>query len=128
MAFRSWVHLRIESRSVQGVDGDMSGIGVDVTLPEKRCDDPDCPFHGSISVRGRALEGTVVGESEKTVTVRRDYLHFSPKYLRYERRRSSISAHNPPCISTKTGDRVRIMECRPLAKTIRFVVIESLGG
>jgi small subunit ribosomal protein S17 len=106
----------------------MSGIGVDVTLPEKKCDDPDCPFHGSISVRGRALEGTVVGESEKTVTVRRDYLHFSSKYLRYERRRSSIPAHNPPCILTEIGDRVRIMECRPLAKTIRFVVIERLGG
>jgi small subunit ribosomal protein S17 len=106
----------------------MSGIGIDVTLPEKGCDDPDCPFHGSLSVRGRVLEGTVVGESEKTVTVRRDYLHFFPKYSRYERRRSSIPAHNPPCISVQLGDRVRIMECRPLAKTIRFVVVERLGG
>jgi len=106
----------------------MSGIGMDVSPPEKSCDDPNCPFHGTLSVRGRLLEGIVVGESERTVTVRRDYLHFSQKYLRYERRRRSISAHNPPCIVVEPGDKVKIMECRPLAKTVSFVVIEKLRG
>jgi small subunit ribosomal protein S17 len=106
----------------------MPGLGVDVSLPEKSCTDPYCPFHGTLSVRGRMLEGVVVGESERTVTVRRDYFHFSPKYSRYERRRRSISAHKPPCIVARLGDKVRIMECRPLAKTVSFVVIEKLRG
>ncbi len=37
-----------------------------------------------------------------------------------------MHAHNPPCIDAKVGDRVRIGECRPLAKTVSFVVIEKL--
>jgi small subunit ribosomal protein S17 len=110
----------------------MSGIGVGAKLPEESCDDPKCPFHGTLAVRGRILQGTViggsVGGSGRTVTIRRDYLHFSRKYLRYERRRSSIAAHNPPCILAKMGDKVKVMECRPLSKTVSFVVIEKLGG
>jgi len=124
--FEYWVNPRIESRDLSEMFGDMSDIGVDVSPPSKSCDDPNCPFHGTLSTRGRALEGTVVGASERTVTVRRDYLHYYPKYMRYARRRSSISAHNPDCISADIGDRVRIMECRPLAKTVSFVVIEKL--
>ncbi|HEX54578.1 MAG TPA: 30S ribosomal protein S17, partial [Candidatus Altiarchaeales archaeon] len=31
-----------------------------------------------------------------------------------------------PCINARTGDRVRIMECRKLSKTVNFVVIEKL--
>lgn len=106
----------------------MSGIGINVKLPEESCDDPKCPFHGTLAVRGRILQGTVIGGSGRTVTIRRDYLHFSRKYLRYERRRSSIAAHNPPCILAKMGDKVKVMECRPLSKTVSFVVIEKTGG
>jgi len=106
----------------------MSGIGINVKLPEESCDDAKCPFHGTLAVRGRILQGTVIGGSGRTVTIRRDYLHFSRKYLRYERRRSSIAAHNPPCILAKMGDKVKVMECRPLSKTVSFVVIEKTGG
>ena len=120
--------LRIGSKGAKGLNSELSGIGIDVSPPENSCDDPDCPFHGTLSVRGRLLEGIVVGDSDRTVTVRRDYLHFSQKYLRYERRRRSIPAHNPPCIVAKIGDKVRIMECRPVSKTVSFVVIEKLRG
>ena len=103
-------------------------IGYDVKPPEKECNDPNCPFHGTLPVRGKILEGNVVSSKmHKTVIVERNYLHFIPKYERYERRRSRIAAHNPPCIDTKKGDKVKIAECRPLGKTKHFVVIEKMS-
>jgi small subunit ribosomal protein S17 len=95
--------------------------------PKKTCNDINCPFHGTLSLRGHALEGIVVSaKMEKTIIVRRDYLNYVPKYKRYERRRSNVAAHNPPCLEIKSGDRVRLAECRPISKTVSFVVIEKL--
>jgi small subunit ribosomal protein S17 len=62
---------------------------------------------------------------DKTVIVRHDYLKYVPKFMRYERRRSRIPSHNPPCIDAKEGDRVVIAECRPISKTVSFVVVEK---
>jgi small subunit ribosomal protein S17 len=94
--------------------------------PKKSCDDKNCPFHGELSVRGRVLEGSVVSaKMDKTVVVRRDYLHYVPKYKRYERRHGHVPAHSPPCLEVKEGDRVKIAECRPLSKTVSFVVVEK---
>ncbi len=96
--------------------------------PQRACSDRDCPFHGMLSIRGRALEGIVVSDKmDKTVIVRRDFIKYVSKFKRYERRRSHISAHNPPCINVKENDRVRIAECRPISKTVSFVVVQKLG-
>lgn len=98
-------------------------------MTNQKCDDPKCPFHGQLSVRGRVLEGIVVSDRMmKTITVQIERFHFIPKYERYERRTSKIHAHNPPCINAKVGDKVKIMECRRLSKTKSFVVVEKLGG
>jgi small subunit ribosomal protein S17 len=95
--------------------------------PKKTCDDRNCPFHGDLPVRGRVFEGSVVSaKMDKTVVVKRDYLQYVPKFIRYERRHSRISSHNPPCIDAEEGDRVLIAECRPLSKTVSFVVVEKL--
>jgi len=95
--------------------------------PRKTCNDRNCPFHGTLSIRGHALEGIVVSaKMDKTVIVRRDYLNYVPKFKRYERRHSHIPAHNPPCINVKTDDRVKVAECRPISKTVSFVVVEKL--
>ena len=48
-----------------------------------------------------------------------------PKYQRYEKRRSKVHAHNPPCITAKVGDIVTIAECRRLSKTKSYVVIKA---
>ena len=102
-------------------------MAVSLKKPKKTCDDKNCPFHGQLSIRGRTLEGVIVSaKMDKTVIVRRDYLYYVPKFKRYERRHSHIPAHNPPCINAKEGDRVRIAECRPISKTVSFVVIEKL--
>ncbi|MBS7287689.1 MAG: 30S ribosomal protein S17 [Candidatus Freyarchaeota archaeon] len=103
-------------------------IGVDVRPPRQSCDDPYCPFHGGLPVRGMMFEGKVVRDKmQRTVTVEQEYLKYNSKYKRYERRRSKIHAHNPPCIDARLGDKVKIMECRPLSKTVSFVVIEKIG-
>ena len=95
--------------------------------PKKECDDRNCPFHGDLSIRGRVLEGVVVSaKMDKAVIVKRDYLHYVPKFKRCERRHSHIACHNPPCINAKEGNHVRIAECRPISKTVSFVVAEKL--
>jgi small subunit ribosomal protein S17 len=97
--------------------------------PKKTCEDKNCPFHGELSVRGRVLDGVVISaKMDKTAVIRRDYLHYVPKFKRYERRHSHIAAHNPPCVNVQEGDWVKIAECRPLSKTVSFVVVEKLKG
>lgn len=94
--------------------------------PKRSCNDKNCPFHGELSVRERVLEGDVISaKMDNTVIVRRDFLHYVPKYRRYERRHGHIPAHSPPCLEVKEGDRVKIAECRPISKTVSFVVIEK---
>jgi len=102
-------------------------IGIDVTPPDNECTDHNCPFHGKLGVRGQIFEGTVLSSKmEKTVVIGREYLKMIKKYERYEKRRSTLHAHNPTCIDAKEGDAVKIMECRPLSKTKNFVVIERV--
>ena len=101
-------------------------IGLDVEKPKAACKDQHCPFHGSIRVRGTVLGGTVVStKMQSTVLVQREYMRYIPKFERYEKRTSSYLAHNPPCFQTKMGDKVSIMECRPLSKKVSYVVIEN---
>jgi small subunit ribosomal protein S17 len=104
----------------------MSSAGLEVAIPKKECQDERCPFHGSLKVRGRLLSGKVVSTAGKGfVVVQMEYLHKISKYNRSERRRSRISARVPPCLEVVDGDVVTIGECRPLSKTISFVVVES---
>jgi small subunit ribosomal protein S17 len=104
-------------------------IGLNVTEPEEACSDQYCPFHGSLSVRGQTLEGTVASTAmEKTVVVEREYDVRVPKYDRYMKRRSRVPAHAPPCLGLEEGDTVRIAETRPLSKTKSHVVVERVGG
>jgi small subunit ribosomal protein S17 len=104
----------------------MSAAGLEVVAPKKKCEDDRCPFHGSLKVRGKLLSGTVVSTAGKSfVVVEMQYLRMVKKYIRGERRRSRLSAHAPPCLDVKEGDSVTIGECRPLSKTISFVVVES---
>ncbi|MHA2314549.1 MAG: 30S ribosomal protein S17 [Candidatus Hermodarchaeia archaeon] len=102
-------------------------IGLKVNPPEQECQDSNCPFHGTLPVRGRIMKGIVASTKMKgTVTVRRDYLRYIKKYRRYSRNHSMTAAHHPPCIPCEVGDTVRIAECRPLSKTVSYVVVECL--
>jgi small subunit ribosomal protein S17 len=106
----------------------MSSAGLTVSPPKRSCDDPRCPFHGHLKVRGKILTGRVVSLSDKqTVVLQREYLQKLTKFSRYERRRSKLHAHLPPCIEAKEGDTASVAECRPIAKTISFVVVQTRG-
>ncbi|HEX8162216.1 MAG TPA: 30S ribosomal protein S17 [Pyrinomonadaceae bacterium] len=59
---------------------------------------------------------------EKTVVVRVDRLIKHPRYRRYVRRTSKFMAHND--LEATTGDKVRIVETRPLSARKRWRVVE----
>ncbi len=102
-------------------------IGINVQTPKESCTDKNCPFHGTLPVRGQILTGIVVSDKmDGTINVQRNYSHYVPKYERYEKRTSRYRAHCPPCITVHSGDKVRIAECRPLSKTVSFVAIEKI--
>lgn len=108
------------------VKNEAKDIGVDVEVPDGPCEDRYCPFHGTLSTRGQIINGQIESiKMDGSVIVKKDYRHYVPKFERYEKRRSHYPAHLPPCIEAEEGDRVKIMETRPLSKSISFVVIES---
>lgn len=101
-------------------------IGIDVIPPTAECNDINCPFHGSLSVRGQVVDGVVATvRMNKTVIVERNYLRYDRKYERYEKRSARYACHASPCMGLKVGDRVTIAECRPISKTVAFVVVEK---
>ena len=104
-------------------------IGIDVAAPPRTCDDAKCPFHGELRVRGAMIVGRVISSKmQRTVVVSKERELFVQKYERLEKRTSKYRAHLPPCMDAKDGDEVKIMECRPLAKSVAYVVIENMGG
>ncbi|KAF8328119.1 putative RPS11B-ribosomal protein S11B [Cantharellus anzutake] len=87
--------------------------------------DKKCPFTGNVSIRGRILTGRVVStKMQRTIVIRREYMHYIPKYKRYEKRHTNISVHCSPCFRVEVGDLVTVGQCRPLSKTVRFNVLE----
>ncbi|HMH45118.1 MAG TPA: 30S ribosomal protein S17 [Pyrinomonadaceae bacterium] len=75
--------------------------------------------------RGNRVQkvGTVSSDKmQKTVVVRVDRLVLHPKYRRYVRRTSKFMAHDD--LGSTTGDRVRIVETRPLSANKRWRVVE----
>lgn len=102
-------------------------IGIQGMKPPKEiCTDKNCPFHGKLGVRGRIITGTVVSDKmDKSIKIIWERIVKIPKYERYDKRKSGVIAHNPPCINAKKGDIVHVMECRPLSKTKKFVVIQK---
>ena len=104
---------------------DARNIGLEIDPPARECEDPKCPFHGNLPVRGAVIEGIVSSAKMMgTVVVKRERRVFVPKYERFKRVTHKYSAHNPPCLSAKEEDKVTIAECRPLSKTVNFVVVK----
>ncbi|MBK9585688.1 MAG: 30S ribosomal protein S17 [Alphaproteobacteria bacterium] len=75
----------------------------------------------------RILEGNVVSaKNNKTVTVivERRYMH--PVYKKYLKSTQKFTAHDE-ANTCKEGERVQIIECRPLSRTKRWAVIGKDG-
>ena len=74
----------------------------------------------------RTLTGMVVSDKlDKTVVVRVERLVKDPQYKKYVRRYSKFMAHDE-ANSCSVGDRVRIIEHRPLSKRKKWKVQETL--
>jgi small subunit ribosomal protein S17 len=75
--------------------------------------------------RGNRVQKVGIVSSDKmqnTVVVRVDRLVLHQKYRRYVRRTSKFMAHDD--LGSTTGDRVRIVETRPLSARKRWRVVE----
>lgn len=65
-------------------------------------------------------------KAAKMVVVKREYLHYIKRVMRYEKRTMKLHAHLSDCIDVKEDDTLIIGECRPLTKSISFVVLEKV--
>jgi small subunit ribosomal protein S17 len=74
--------------------------------------------------RGEKVGVVASDKMQKTVIVRVDRLVKHPQYRRYVRRTSKFMAHDE--MGAKTGDKVRIIETRPLSARKRWRVVEIL--
>jgi len=131
-AFQKQPHIFLSHKSKAKINRAGKGgkryykdVGLGFRTPKLAIDgsyiDKKCPFTGMVSVRGRILTGTVVStKMHRTLIIRREYLHFIPKYSRYEKRHSNLAAHVSPAFRVADGDRVTVGQCRPLSKTVRF--------
>jgi small subunit ribosomal protein S17 len=81
-----------------------------------------------MSQRGnrRIVDGTVVSDKmDKTIVVRVERLVRDPQYEKYVRRYSRFMAHDEDN-ACRVGDKVRIIEHRPLSKRKRWKVQATL--
>ena len=106
-------------------------IGIDVMQPKRAPapGDQKNPFNGTLRVRGSIIVGTVVSaKMQHTAIVEKQHERIVEKYERIEKRTRRYSAHIPSNIDVHAGDEVVIAECRPLSKTVSFVVVENRGN
>ena len=100
------------------------------TAEPKKTEKADAPSDGSAGEpvkRGKRAEKIGVVTSDKmtlTVVVRVDRLVKHPIYRKYIRKRKKFMAHDEQ--GAKIGDKVRIVETRPLSARKRWRVVEII--
>jgi small subunit ribosomal protein S17 len=100
-------------------------IGLKVNTPKRECEDIHCPFHGNLSIRGKLFDGKVTGsKARQTITLQKEAPIYFSKFKRYARGKSIIHAHVPGCIDVESGNHVLTAECRPISKSVSYVVVE----
>jgi small subunit ribosomal protein S17 len=80
------------------------------------------PAEKSRAHRSQKVGSVVSDKMQKTVVVRVDRLVKHTKYRRYVRRTSKFMAHDE--LGATIGDKVRIVETRPMSARKRWRVIE----
>ena len=102
-------------------------IGLPVKNPKKKIieNEKNNPFNGSLSIRGKLFEGTVINAKAKsTVVIQKESPIYFSKFKRFGRSKNKIHAHVPSNIDVQEGDYVIAAECRPISKSVSFVVVE----
>ncbi|XP_018914895.1 small ribosomal subunit protein uS17 isoform X1 [Bemisia tabaci] len=130
LAKKKAVNSKTKNRPTRHVRNIGLGFRVPIEARDGHYIDKKCPFTGNVSIRGRILTGVIKRmKMKRTIVVRRDYLHYIPKYNRFEKRHTNVSVHMSPCFrDVELGDIVTIGECRPLSKTVRFNVLKVAKG
>lgn len=97
-------------------------------ISSANCADEKCPFHGTLSVRGRVFRGNVIKKFPKRVVIEFERTVYIQKYERYAKSKTKLHAHVPDCLANQIniGDYIEIQECRPLSKIITFVVTKKI--
>ena len=73
----------------------------------------------------RILKGKVVkNKSEKTIIVDVESTYMHKKYKKYLKKNKKYAVHDENNVS-KIGDKVQIIESRPISKTKRFVLFDE---
>ncbi|MEZ6014040.1 MAG: 30S ribosomal protein S17 [Planctomycetota bacterium] len=73
--------------------------------------------------RRRVVQGIVSSDAmAKSIGVRVERMFKHPKYKKYIRRHSKVYAHDE-ANEARIGDRVEIMECRPLSRLKRWRLV-----
>ncbi|MCJ7808898.1 MAG: 30S ribosomal protein S17 [Desulfobulbaceae bacterium] len=76
-------------------------------------------------LRRRLVGNVVSNRMDKTIVVLVERLTKHPTYGKYVRKRSKHMAHDPQNVC-QIGDKVRIIESRPLSKRKRWQVVEII--
>jgi small subunit ribosomal protein S17 len=83
--------------------------------------------HMAISTReetNRVLEGVVVSDKmDKTIVVETERTYMHPKFRKILRKNKRYKVHDEEN-QAKVGDKVRFIQCRPLAKTKYMNLLE----
>lgn len=87
-----------------------------------------CNVHGSLSVRGRKFEGTVMKIVGQRAVLEMERVVYYPKYEMYARTKSKMHTYIPKCMmaSIKVGDYVEVGECRPISKITHFILLRKI--
>ena len=102
-------------------------IGLPVKTTKKKLieNEKNNPFNGSLSIRGKLFEGIVIDAKAKgTVVIQKESPIYFKKFKRFGRSKNKIHAHVPSNIDVQEGDYVIAAECRPISKSVSFVVVE----
>ena len=103
-------------------------IGLAVKKPTKKPLDNENnnPFAGSLTIHGKIFEGVVTkAKAKDTVVLERNTPIYFTKFRRYGRSKNKIHAHVPSNLDVHEGDTVIAAECRPISKSVSFVVVEG---
>ena len=102
-------------------------IGLPVKEPKKKSVENEInnPFNGSLTIRGKLFEGIVINAKAKgTVVIQKESPVYFKKFKRFGRSKNKIHAHVPSNLNVQIGDYVVAAECRPISKSVSFVVVE----
>ena len=102
-------------------------IGLPVKEPKKNSVENEInnPFNGSLTIRGKLFEGIVINAKAKgTVVIQKESPIYFKKFKRFGRSKNKIHAHVPSNLNVQKVDYVVAAECRPISKSVSFVVVE----